>query len=151
MAKKEVIKKAPGKTVTKKKAAPKATPVKKAPARKKKSNSEILIEAIVKGMQEKKAKNISVMDMRNLGTAVTDYFIVCHGTSTTHVNAIADSVEDQVYKSVKTWPAHVEGRQNNEWILLDYFEAVAHIFIEEKRDFYRIEKLWADAVLTKHE
>jgi ribosome-associated protein len=114
-------------------------------AKKKKTNTDSLIEGILKGMQEIKANDIVVMDMKKIGNAVSDYFIVCHGNSNTQVKAIADSVEKEVYLLAKEEPRKKEGVQNGEWILLDYFDVVVHIFQKSARDFYHIEKLWADA------
>jgi ribosome-associated protein len=113
--------------------------------KKKKTATESLIEGIVKGMQEIKAQDIVVMDMTKIGNAVSDYFIVCHGNSNTQVKAIADSVEKEVFNLLQEEPRKKEGMQNGEWILLDYFDVVVHIFQKSARDFYHIEKLWADA------
>jgi ribosome-associated protein len=107
--------------------------------------SELLIQAIVHGVQEKKGHDIVVLDLRNSGSSIADYFIICHGTSDTQVEAIAGSVEETVLKKTKETPHHIEGNDNAQWIIIDYFNAVVHIFVEEKRNFYSIEKLWADA------
>lgn len=89
------------------------------------------------------------MDLRSVKHAISDFFIVCHGDSRPQVEAIARSVEEEVFKRLKETPIHAEGKQNAEWILLDYFHVVVHIFIKEKREFYAIEKLWADAEIKK--
>lgn len=114
-------------------------------AKKKKIASDTLIDGILKGMQEIKASDIVVMNMKEIGNAVCDYFIICHGNSNTQVKAIADSVEKEVFLSSNEEPRKKEGMQNGEWILLDYFDVVVHIFQKSARDFYHIEKLWADA------
>lgn len=108
-------------------------------------HTEQLCELIIKGMQEKKAQDIVLLDMRKVPTAIVDYFIICTGNSETQIDAIADSVEEQVYKNLKELPWHKEGRQNKEWILLDYVDVVAHIFKKSKREFYALEELWGDA------
>jgi ribosome-associated protein len=114
--------------------------------RKKKSeSSDLLTEIIIKGIQDKKGKNIVSLNLKNIHHAVSDYFIVCHGTSNIQVQAIAESVEDEVRKAIGAKPWHREGMQNAEWILLDYVDVVVHIFQENTRNFYNIEKLWADA------
>ncbi|MEO8151139.1 MAG: ribosome silencing factor [Bacteroidia bacterium] len=137
MAKKEIkIKKA-------------AAPVKKVSRVKKVKPQEDIVDVIIKAMEDKKAHNIVCMDLRNVESAVTDFFIICHGTSTTQVEAIGNSVEDEVQKVLGERPFHAEGYRNGEWVLIDYFNVVAHIFIDEKRDFYRLEKLWADAEIRK--
>ena len=106
---------------------------------------DILANVIIKGMQENKAKEIVSLNLKEIETAVCDYFIICHGTSNTHVSAIADSVIDETIKSLKDKPFNREGIENGEWILLDYGNVVVHIFQREIRDFYNIEKLWGDA------
>lgn len=108
-------------------------------------SSEKLCDAIVKGMQEKKAIDILVLDLRKVKNAVADFFVICSGGSDKQLDAIAESVDDEVYKSVKENPWHVEGRTNKEWVLMDYFDVVAHIFRKDKREFFALEKLWGDA------
>ena len=107
--------------------------------------SDILANIIIEEMREIKAKEIVSLDLRNIETSVCDFFIVCHGTSSTHVSAIADSVIEETLKSIKEKPWHKEGLTNGNWILLDYGNVVAHIFQKETRDYYNIEKLWSDA------
>src|SRR3979411_1542973 len=102
--------------------------------------TEQLKDNIVLGMQEKKAKEIVCIDLRCLKNAVTDFFIVCHADSRTHIEAIARSIEEYVFTKTKEDPLHKEGFANAEWILLDYANVVAHIFLKEKRDFYGIER-----------
>src|SRR5258708_24789551 len=89
---------------------------------------------IIAGMQEKKAKDIACIDLRNIKNAVADFFVVCHADSKTHVEAIALEVEDYVYKKTGESPHHREGFQNAEWILLDYIDTVVHIFRHEQRE-----------------
>ena len=120
--------------------------------RKNKSDtSDFLTEIIIKGIQEKKGKKIVSLNLKNIQYAVTDYFIVCHGTSTTQVQAIAESIEDEVRNSIGLKPWHKEGVQNAEWILLDYIDVVVHVFQENTRNFYQIENLWADAEISQIE
>lgn len=108
-----------------------------------------LAQLAVEGILEKKGSDIVSMDLRNVKHAVTDYFIICHAESTTQVGAIARSVEEEIYKATGEDPWHKEGFQNAEWILLDYVNVVVHIFQKEKRDFYAVESLWADAEILK--
>jgi len=110
---------------------------------------EKLNKAIVEGMQEKKAKEIVCIDLRNLKNSVADFFVVCHADSKTHIEAIARSIEEYVWNTLGEQPVHVEGISNAEWILLDYINVVAHIFNHEQREFYGIERLWADAEIKK--
>jgi len=84
-----------------------------------------------------------VLDLRGLSD-VTDFFIICHGSSDRQVLAIADGIEDALARNLKR-RANIEGRRRAQWILLDYFDFVVHVFVEEKREFYRLERLWGDA------
>jgi ribosome-associated protein len=111
--------------------------------------SGLLADIIIHGIQEKKGIDIILMDLRKIHNAMSDYFIVCHGTSKTQVDAIANAVAEEVKKAIGENPIHKEGLENSEWILMDYFDVVVHIFEESRRDFYNLEKLWADAEITK--
>lgn len=110
--------------------------------------STYLSEIAIQGIQEKKGNDIVRLDLRALNSSVSDYFIVCNADSSMQVKAIADSVEDEIYKKTKTNPWHKEGLENAEWIILDYFDVVVHIFKTEKREFFGIEDLWGDAETT---
>lgn len=107
-----------------------------------------LVKSIVDGMLERKAKEIVTIDLKNIQNAVTDYYVICHGTSNTQVEAIAESIGIEVDKKLNDRPVHVEGADIAEWILLDYVDVVVHIFQEKSRRFYNLEDLWADAELT---
>jgi ribosome-associated protein len=111
-------------------------------------NSKVLCDAIVEGMKDNKAKNIVVLDLRKIDNAVTDFFVICSGDSTTQVEGIASSVTRKVRTELKDRPWHQEGKGNNQWILLDYVNVVAHVFIHDLRNYYELEDLWADAVRT---
>ncbi len=108
-----------------------------------------LNDAIVQGIMEKKGKEITILNLKNLHHAMFDSFVICHGTSSTQVSAIADSVEDEVYKLTGLTPAFKEGFTNAEWILLDYIDVVVHIFQENTRRFFHLENLWADAEVKR--
>lgn len=108
-----------------------------------------LLDAIILGAQEKKAKDIVVLDLKSAGSPLADFFVVCHGDSRTQVDAIAHSIEDEVYKLTGERPSFREGFTNAEWILLDYINIVVHVFQFEQRDYYGIEKFWADAKTKK--
>jgi ribosome-associated protein len=114
----------------------------------KKSDSEKLADLIVKGITDKQAKDVVVLNLQEIDNAIADFFVICHGTSRTQVEAIADSVIETTIKKIKSKPWHREGFENAEWILLDYVDVVVHIFQREVRDFYQLEKLWADAKVT---
>ena len=115
------------------------------------TDSQILIDVAIKGLQDLKAENIICIDLRKIDNAVCEYFIVCTGSSNTHVNAIAGAVEKEIRNTLQDRPWHSEGYGNAEWILLDYVNVVIHVFQEDARDFYNLEGLWADANITKIE
>ncbi len=169
--KKEVAKKAPAKTVkkavakpaaktkvvakaktvkavAKTKAAPKAklSVVKKVSAG---SPSEKLKDLVVHGMQEVKGEDIVILDLREIGNSSCDFFIICHGNSSTHCSAVAQGVEKEVKKATGEMPWRREGVSNGEWVLLDYVTVVVHVFQQYTRELYNIEDLWADAKTTK--
>ena len=112
--------------------------------------STYLSEIAVHGIQEKKGNDIVRLDLRELNSSVSDYFIVCNADSSTQVKAIADSVEDEIYKQMNVNVWHKEGQENAEWIVLDYFDIVVHIFKTDKREFFGIEDLWGDAETTTY-
>jgi len=116
-----------------------------------KNNSEELSQVIVKGMQEKKATDIVVMDLRKVKNAVADFFVLCSGNSDKQLDSIADSIDKEVFKALKENPWHIEGKNNKEWMLLDYTNVVAHVFRKDRRAFYDLEKLWGDAEVTEIE
>lgn len=111
----------------------------------KKTEKNELLSAVIRGLQEIKGHDIVQVDLREINGSVCDYFVICHGTSNTQAQALAESVEREVFKSVGEGPHSKEGTDNAEWILLDYFDVVVHVFQREAREFYALEKLWADA------
>jgi ribosome-associated protein len=111
--------------------------------------AEQLCNAVVAGMQEKKATDIVIIDLRNLKNAIADFFVVCSGNSDKQLEAISDSVDEVVSKTMHENPWHTEGKNNKEWMLLDYITVVAHIFKKDRRHFYGLEKLWGDAEITE--
>ncbi|MEL6673670.1 MAG: ribosome silencing factor [Bacteroidota bacterium] len=107
-----------------------------------------LSEIAVKGLQEIKGRNIVRMDLRNSDGSVTDFFVICTGTSDKHVEALADSVVKEM-SDLGEKPISKEGFEHAEWILLDYVNVVVHIFLGDKREFYRLEGLWGDAEIER--
>ncbi len=114
-------------------------------------SSDKLSQLIVKGMQDKKALDIQVLDLRKVNNAVADFFIVCTGSSNTHMQGISEAIQEEVHKITQDNPWHKEGSDNKSWVVLDYVDVVSHIFTKDAREFYRIEDLWADAKITKVE
>ena len=115
---------------------------------KKESNADQLITSIISGIEDVKGKDINILDLRDIENTVCDYFVICEGTSNTQVNAIVNSIQKKVSKTLQDKPWHVEGEDNAEWVLMDYVNVVVHVFQKHIREFYDIESLWGDAKVT---
>ncbi|MBL6606871.1 MAG: ribosome silencing factor [Bacteroidetes bacterium] len=109
------------------------------------ADADQIVSEIIKGIEEVKGQEIQILDLRDIENTVCDYFVICSGTSNTQVNAIVNSVQKLVSKSLKEKPWHVEGSDNAEWVLMDYVHVVVHVFQKHIREFYDIEGLWGDA------
>ena len=109
------------------------------------SESAYLSELAIYGIQEKNGNDIVRLDLRNIFSSVSDYFVICHADSSTQVKAIANSVEEEIFKATQQEPWRKEGLEYGEWILLDYIDVVVHIFRTDKREYYGVEDLWGDA------
>lgn len=97
---------------------------------------------------DKKAKDIFILDLRNL-TSITDYFLICTGDVDLHVKAIVDEIKIKLKPETKPW--HIEGYQHLKWVLMDYVDFVVHVFQKDTRNYYNLERLWADAPSEKIE
>lgn len=103
-----------------------------------------MLSLIVGAALDKKAEDVLVLDLRGL-CQFTDYFVICHGSTSRQVSAIADEVEKRLLEAEHGKPKHVEGRRVGDWILMDFIDVVVHVFVDEKREFYGLERLWGDA------
>ena len=110
--------------------------------------SKALSEWISQGMLEMKATDIQIFDLRDVQHSIADFFVLCSGNSNTHIDSISEMVEKYVFEQAKQKPWHKEGYSNREWMLIDFVDVVAHVFNKEKRAFYDLEKLWADAKIS---
>ena len=115
------------------------------------TESEALAKLAALGMSNKKATDIVIMDLRGVQSSPTNFFVICTGNVPSHVSAISDGVFETIKKATGYNPHRVEGYGNAEWILMDYFDIVVHIFLKDKRQHYRLEELWADGVATPYE
>ena len=106
---------------------------------------QVAIDAIL----DKKGNDVVSLDLRKIKDTPSEYFIITHGDSSTHVRAISENVIDEAGK-LGIRPYHVEGGKNAEWIIVDFVDVTVHIFYRDKREFYALEELWSDAVLTQH-
>jgi ribosome-associated protein len=109
-----------------------------------------LFKTIIHAMQEKKAERIVSLDLKKIPEAVTDFFIICEATNPIQLKAIADFVEEEVKKKCGENPYKHEGRQGEQWILIDYVNIVVHVMLPETRKFYKLEEMWNDAVIVEH-
>ena len=116
-----------------------------------KSKEIDLIDEIIFGIEDVKGIDINIMELRNITNTVCEFFILCTGTSNTHVSAITNSVRKNVSKKLKEKPFSLEGLENQEWVLIDYIDVVVHIFQGDTREYYDIENLWGDAKITNVE
>ncbi len=114
-----------------------------------KSTQDALISNIISGIDNVKGLEVSLLDLRDIENTVCSYFVVCTGSSNTHVNAIVGSIKKTVSKELKEKPFQTEGNVNAEWILIDYVNVVLHVFQKQIREYYNIEELWGDAKTTK--
>ena len=107
-----------------------------------------LVKTITEAIQEKKGSRIVVADLTKIEGTICRYFIICQGNSPTQVDAITDSVSDLCREWLKEKPAHVVGRENSQWVAMDYGDVLVHIFLPDVREYYDLEHLWEDAELT---
>ena len=115
------------------------------------NNGKTVIDVIVSAMLEKKALDVVALNMSELGNSICDHFIIANANSTTQVMAIADNVEDKMIENLGIKVIRRGGNENALWIVLDYGDAMVHVFQTEYRNFYKLEELWADAVTTKYD
>ena len=112
-------------------------------------NSKIF-KTIIRAIQDKKGEDLVSLDLRKIPEAVADFFIICSASNQPQIRAISESVEEEVRKNTGEPPYHHEGKQNLQWVLIDYVNVVVHIMMPEQRKFYRLEEMWSDAPLEEH-
>ena len=112
---------------------------------------EAMLDAVIKGLDDVKGHEITVIDLTNVVHSISSYFVIAHGTSHTQVEALAKSVEQVCFKALGERPSSVQGLRNGEWAIVDYFDVVVHVFHEEARSRYALEELWGDAEIRKIE
>lgn len=110
--------------------------------------TQVLVNSIVEGLQEKKGKNIVTVDLTQLSGAICQYMVICEGNTPMQVSALSDSVWDFARRKANDKPLSVDGNQTAQWIGMDYGTVLVHIFLPEQRAFYNLDNLWADAQLT---
>lgn len=111
--------------------------------------AEKLVDTIIKGIQEKKGQDITVVDLRGIDGAITSFFVICQGNTPTQVEAITDSVAETARIDAGEKPAHVVGLELAHWVAMDFTDVIVHIFVPDMRSYYNIENLWQDAQQTE--
>ena len=114
------------------------------------NKSSKIYKSIIKAIQDKKGENIISLDLRKIPEAVADFFVICEASNQPQIRAISDSVEDQVKKVTGESPYRHEGKQNLQWVLIDYVNIVVHIMLPEQRRFYKLEEMWSDGAAEEH-
>ena len=112
------------------------------------NQTELLLDAIIKGLQEKKGRGIVTIDLRNTPGAICRYLVICEGNSPNQITALSDSVWEFVNNELREKPLSMDGMRNSRWIGIDYVTVIVHVFLPELRAFYRLEQLWEDAIVT---
>ncbi len=112
-------------------------------------NTQLLIDKIVKGIQEKKGHDIVIVDLSPIEDTICKAFVICTANSPSHAQALTDSIAETARKEADNKPMAVDGLRNSQWVAMDYADVMVHIFLPETRDFYDLEHLWADAPLTE--
>ena len=107
-------------------------------------NSKKLSNIIAKSMKDKKAKEVAIINLEKIKNSICDYFVICSGNSDIQLDSIAENIEKKVYENTNEKPWKKEGEFNKEWLILDFVNVVAHIFLKEKRYHYNLDKLWGD-------
>jgi ribosome-associated protein len=113
------------------------------------NETKMLMEAVVKGLQEKKGKKITTVDLTQLSGAICQYMVISEATNLTQLSSLSDSVWDIVRKDTGEKPLSIDGNRNSPWIGMDYGTILVHIFLPEYRSFYNLENLWADSQVTE--
>ncbi|MBQ0113082.1 MAG: ribosome silencing factor [Bacteroidales bacterium] len=113
--------------------------------------AKMLAEVAVSAIQDKIGKDVTMIDFNGVKGSLFDYYVICTANSPSHADALAEKVEEEIYKNLKMKPNRREGLRNCEWVLLDYFDVIIHIFLKETREFYNIESMWNDVKQIHYE
>lgn len=104
-----------------------------------------LVDKVIDGIQDKKGRDITVIDLSGIDSCITKAFVICEGGSPSQIQAVCDSVEEKVRVELGEKPAKIAGLENCIWVAMDYVDVIVHIFVPDARDHYDLEHLWADA------
>ena len=117
---------------------------------KKLDETDILLKNIITVIQDAKGKEIKCLDLKEIETSICRYFVICTGTSSTHVNSIESKIKKKVSQDLGEKPLGTEGNIIGDWVLMDYYNIIVHIFQEKTRKLYNIEDLWGDAIFKNY-
>jgi ribosome-associated protein len=118
-------------------------------AKKTKKEKRNLIDVVIEAADEKKAYDFTIIDLSNINGRICDYFVICSATSSIQVESIVNNIELKVKKELKQLPYSIEGLKNAYWVILDYIDIVVHVMQQQAREYYELEKLWADTEIKK--
>lgn len=107
-----------------------------------------IVDKVVEALEDTKAHQIVKIDLRKIENCFCSFFVICHGSSSTHISGLTDAVEEKVREDLDEKPFHTEGLNGSRWVVLDYGDVVVHIFDKELRDYYQLEEFWGDAEIT---
>lgn len=113
--------------------------------------AKILVDIATKAIQDKLGKHITIIDFQGVKGSLFEYYIICTANSPSHADTLAENIRELIRTEINLKPHKTEGLQNCQWVLLDYFDVIIHIFLPEQREFYNIEKMWQDVKITNLE
>lgn len=111
--------------------------------------TEDIVGKVIEALEDNKAHEIVKIDLRKIENCFCSFFVICHGTSGTHIASLADAVEGKVKEDLHESPFHIEGMNAAQWVIVDYGDVVVHVFDKEMRDFYQLEDFWGDGIIER--
>lgn len=111
--------------------------------------TEDIVDKVIEALEDNKAHEIVKIDLRKIENCFCNFFVICHGTSGTHIASLADAVKEKVKEDLHESPFHIEGMNAAQWVIVDYGDVVVHVFDKEMRDFYQLEDFWGDGIIER--
>lgn len=111
--------------------------------------TEDIVDKVIEALEDNKAHEIVKIDLRKIENCFCSFFVICHGTSGTHIASLADAVKEKVKEDLHESPFHIEGMNAAQWVIVDYGDVVVHVFDKEMRDFYQLEDFWGDGIIER--
>jgi ribosome-associated protein len=113
--------------------------------------AELLVKIAIKAIQDKLGKDVTLIDFENVSGSLFEFYVICTANSPSHADTLAENIRKKIKEEMDLKPTKEEGLQNCQWVLLDYFDVIIHIFLPEVREFYNIENMWKDIKQTHYE